>query len=260
MSAAEASVLERREGPVAWITLNRPEKRNALSRGMIAGLKSSLARADDDAEVRAIALEGAGGDFCAGADLREMEAMLAAPVMENLADADSLGELLLQIRRMRKPVVAVVRGRALAGGCGLATACDLVIAGQSARFGYPEVGIGFVPAMVMALLRRSVGEKRAFELICGGESIGAAEAERLGLVNRVAPDEELDARAGELLARLAGRSASALQLSKRLLYQQDGMSVEAAVRAGAEINAIARATDDARAGITRFTGSSDEGR
>ncbi|HEX6070797.1 MAG TPA: enoyl-CoA hydratase-related protein [Longimicrobiaceae bacterium] len=256
----DASVLERREGAAAWITLNRPEKRNALSRGMIAALKSALSRADGDAEVRVIALEGAGSDFCAGADLAEMKAMLAAPVLENLEDADALGELLLQIRRMRKPVVAVVRGRALAGGCGLATACDLVIAAESARFGYPEVGIGFVPAMVMALLRRSVGEKRAFELICGGEPVDAAEAERLGLVNRVAPDDQLAAHAGELLARLADRSPSALQLCKRLLYQQDGMSVEAAVRSGAEINAIARATEDARAGIARFTGSSGESR
>jgi methylglutaconyl-CoA hydratase len=260
LTAAAASVLERREGAVAWITLNRPEKRNALSRGLIAELKAALARADGDAEVRVIALEGAGGDFCAGADLAEMEAMLDASVVENLADADSLGELLLGMRRMRKPVVAVVRGRALAGGCGLATACDLVIAAESARFGYPEVAIGFVPAMVMALLRRSVGEKRAFELICVGDTIGAAEAERLGLVNRVAPDEELAARAGEMLATLASRSPSALQLSKRLLYQQDGMSVEAAVRSGAEINAIARATEDARSGISRFTGTSGESR
>ena len=260
MGGVDASVLVRREGAAAWITLNRPEKRNALSRGMIAALKSALSRADGDAEVRVIALEGAGSDFCAGADLAEMKAMLAAPVLENLEDADALGELLLQIRRMRKPVVAVVRGRALAGGCGLATACDLVIAAESARFGYPEVGIGFVPAMVMALLRRSVGEKRAFELICGGEPVDAAEAERLGLVNRVAPDDQLAAHAGELLATLASRSPSALQLCKRLLYQQDGMSVEAAVRSGAEINAIARATEDAREGIARFTGSSGESR
>lgn len=260
MTGAAPLVLERREGAVARIVLNRPDKRNALSRAMIAELGRALGEAESDDAVRVVALEGAGKDFCAGADLAEMQAMLSASTLENLADADALGDLLLRIRHAGKPVVAVVRGRALAGGCGLATACDLVIAGASARFGYPEVGIGFVPAMVMALLRRNVGEKRAFELIGLGEAIDAAEAERLGLVNRVFPDEELEARADELLAELAGRSASALRLCKRLLYQQDGMTVEAAVRSGAEINAIARATDDARAGIARFTGSAGEGR
>jgi methylglutaconyl-CoA hydratase len=247
-------VLARRDGGVAWLTLNRPEKRNALNRAMVVALGDALTAAEEDAEVRVIALEGAGKDFCAGADLAEMQALIDAPVVDNLADADALGELLLRLRRMRKPVVAVVRGRALAGGCGLATACDMVIAAQTARFGYPEVGIGFVPAMVLPLLRRSVGEKRTFELICLGESIGAAEAEQLGLVNRVFEDDELAVRAEEMLRTLASRSPSAVQLCKRFLYRQGEMSVEQAVRSGAEVNALARATPDAREGFSRFTG------
>jgi methylglutaconyl-CoA hydratase len=254
MTLVAGPVLSRREGAVAWLTLNRPEKRNALNSEIISELKRALVEAEDDDASRVVALEGAGKDFCAGADLVAMERLLGASPIDNLADADGLGDLFLQLRRMRKPVVAIVRGRALAGGCGLATACDLVLAAESSRFGYPEVAIGFVPAMVMAMLRRNVGEKRAFELICLGKAISAQEAERIGLVNQVHPDAELAARAGATISELATRSPSALQLCKRLLYQQDGMAFESAVRAGAEANAIARMTEDARAGIARFTG------
>src|SRR5690606_23849989 len=130
-------------------------------------------------------------------------------------------ELFLVLRRARKPVVALVTGRALAGGCGLATACDLVVAAEGASFGYPEVRIGFVPAVVSAMLRRSVPEKRAFELMALGEVVSAAEAARIGLVNRVFPDADYEARAGEFLAELASRSTAAVQLCKRVLYQQD---------------------------------------
>lgn len=172
--------------------------------------------------------------------------------MENLEDVDALAALFHLPRTMRKPVVALVRGRALAGGCGLATACDLVLAAESAQFGYPEVRIGFVPAMVMAILRRNVGEKRAFELIARGEPIGAAEAERLGLVNRVFADDAFAAETDAYLADLAERSASAVQLSKRLLYHADGMGFEAALRAGADVNVVARTTDDLKEGVRRF--------
>lgn len=242
------------EGGVAWITLNRPDRRNALNAALIAELGSAMTAADADDSVRVIAITGAGSDFCSGADLGELGALAEADVMENLADVDALAELFSTPRRLSKPVVAVVDGRALAGGCGLASACDLVLAAEGASFGYPEVRIGFVPAMVMAILRRSVGEKRAFELIVGGETIAAAEAERIGLVNRVFPDGALREKAGEYLSELATRSPSAVALSKRLLYHQDGMSFEAAIRAGADLNVLARMTEDTRAGISRFLG------
>ncbi|HYW09545.1 MAG TPA: enoyl-CoA hydratase-related protein, partial [Longimicrobium sp.] len=171
---------------------------------------------------------------------------------ENVDDVDELAELFLLPRRMRKPVVACVRGRALAGGCGLATACDMVLAAEGAQFGYPETGIGFVPAMVMAITRRNVSEKRAFDLLVGGRTIGAAEAERIGLINRVFPDDVFDAEVDAALLDLAARSPSAVQLSKRLLYNSDGMSFEAAIRAGADVNVVARATDDMKAGVARF--------
>lgn len=248
-------LLVRADQAVAWLSLNRPEKRNALSAALVLRLRAAVAEAEADDRIRVMAIRGEGKDFCAGADLAEIERASTTSVGENLADAESLGELFLLMRRSRKPVVAVVHGRALAGGCGLATACDLVLAAASARFGYPEVKIGFVAAMVMAILRRNLGEKRAFELLALGESIDAAAAERLGLVNRVFEDADLDAGASEFMRLLASRSSTALGLAKRLLYGQDGRGFEAAIRAGAEVNAIARLTEDARAGIASFTGS-----
>ncbi|HVH12623.1 MAG TPA: enoyl-CoA hydratase-related protein, partial [Longimicrobium sp.] len=204
------------DGAVRRLTLNRPDKRNALDAELVAALKTALREADADDGVRVVAIEGAGKDFCAGADLSALRRIAEASAMENLEDVDALAELFLLPRRMRKPVVACVRGRALAGGCGLATACDLVVAAQTAEFGYPEVKIGFVPAMVMAILRRNISEKRAFELVVGGRNIAAAEAERMGLVNQVWPDADFDRMRDAYLAELAGRSASAVQLSKRL--------------------------------------------
>jgi methylglutaconyl-CoA hydratase len=149
-------------------------------------------------------------------------------------------------------VVAVVRGRALAGGAGLAAACDMVLASESASFGYPETRIGFVPAMVTAIVRRNVSEKRAFELLVRGGTLTAAEAERIGLVNQVFPDETFSAEVDAVLADLAERSPSAVQLTKRLLYNTDAMGFEQALRAGADVNVVARATDDMRAGVARF--------
>lgn len=237
---------------VRRLVLNRPEKKNALDAALIDALSMELRAAEADDSVRVVALEGAGKDFCSGADLAGLREMLDAPVLENLADADRLADLFRGIRRLAKPVVAVVRGRALAGGCGLATACDLVVAEESARFGYPEVRIGFVPAMVAALLVRSVAEKRAFELITRGDTVSAAEAERIGLINRVFPDAEFDAASTAYLAELAERSPAAVQLCKRILYQQDGLPFESGLRVGAQLNVIARLTEESRAGVARF--------
>ncbi len=252
MTAGGEVLLVRREGGVARLTLNRPDKRNALDAALIAALKAELRAADDDPEVRVVAVEGAGRDFCSGADLSALRTIAEGGVMENLDDVEGLAELFLLPRRMRKPVVALVRGRALAGGCGLATACDLVLAAEGAQFGYPEVRIGFVPAMVMAILRRNVSEKRAFDLLVRAQPIAAAEAERIGLVNRVVADDAFAAEADALLAELAERSPSAVQLTKRLLYHSDAMGFEAAVRAGADLNVLARMTDDMQAGVRRF--------
>jgi methylglutaconyl-CoA hydratase len=241
-----------RAGRVGRATLSRPEKRNALDARLIAELKAAMRALDADPEVGVIVVDGAGKDFCSGADLSALRRIAGASVMENVDDVEELAELLRLPRRLRKPVVAAVRGRALAGGCGIATACDLVLAAESAQFGYPEVKIGFVPAMVAAITRRNVSEKRAFELLVGAETISAGEAERIGLVNRVFADDAFDAEVDAYCARLAERSASAVQLTKRLLYHADGMPFDAAVAAGADVNVVARMTDDMQAGVARF--------
>ncbi|HYY93873.1 MAG TPA: enoyl-CoA hydratase-related protein, partial [Pyrinomonadaceae bacterium] len=231
------------EGAVALVTLNRPEKRNALNDALVAGLKRALRDADEREDVRAVLITGAGADFCSGADLSALQKISESSAVENLEDAQSLSELFALIRRVRVPVVAAVRGRALAGGCGLATACDIVLAAASSRFGYPEVRIGFVPAMVMAILRRNVSEKRAFELITRGAEISAAEAERVGLVNHVFDDDAFESEVERYVAAFEQVSRSAVVLTKRLLYQMDGMSFDAALQAGADVNTIARMTE-----------------
>jgi methylglutaconyl-CoA hydratase len=240
------------EGAVARITLNRPAKRNALNDALVVGLKEALRRVEADDAVRVAVIAGAGTDFCSGADLSALQKISQSSVMENFEDAESLMELFALIRRVRVPVVAAVCGRALAGGCGLATACDIVLASASARFGYPEVKIGFVPAMVMAILRRNVSEKRAFELITRGAEINAIEAERYGLVNQVFDDEVFESEVENYVRGFATVSRSAVMLSKRLLYQMDAMTFDAALQAGVDINTIARLTDDCRQGIARF--------
>src|SRR5437763_5656425 len=203
------------EGAVALVTLNRPEKRNALNDALVAALKDALRDADAREQLRAVVITGAGADFCSGADLSALKKISEASVEENLEDARSLMELYALIRRVSVPVVAAVRGRALAGGRGLATACDIVLAASSARFGYPEVKIGFVPAMVMAILRRNVSEKRAFELITRGAEISAAEAERAGLVNQVFDDGDFESQVEAYVAGFERVSRSAVVLTKR---------------------------------------------
>jgi methylglutaconyl-CoA hydratase len=216
-------------------------------------LHAAFRRAEEDDDVRVVLLRGAGPDFCAGADLGQLERIAAgAGALENLDDAARLGELFVRIRRLEKPVIAAVHGHAFAGGAGLAGACDLVVAADGASFGYPEVRLGFVPAMVMAILRRSVGEKVAFELVARGDRIKAEEARRLGLVNQVFAAETFEEDALEYVRELAARPAAALRLIKRLLYGLDGASFEEGIARGAEVNVLARMTEEAREGVRRF--------
>jgi methylglutaconyl-CoA hydratase len=237
---------------VLTLTLDRPDKRNALDAALIDALSAGLERADLDAEVRVVALRGAGKDFCAGADLQELLDSAHCSPAENEASALRLGEIFLAIRRLPKPVVAVVQGRALAGGAGLATACDLALMGAGAQLGYPEIQRGFVPAMVMTLLRRLAGERAALDLVLTGRVLAADEARALGLVSRVVPDDRLEAESRAVLAALAAASPTALALTKRLFHELDGLGFEEGIRLGARVNAQARQTPDFREAIARF--------
>jgi methylglutaconyl-CoA hydratase len=253
VSAGEASVLRYGVADgIATLTLNRPEKRNALNAELVQALKDALGRAEADASVRVVALRGAGKDFCSGADLAEMERIAVMGLEENVEDARSLGALFRQMRAHPQPVVAVVYGRALAGGCGLASACDLVLARDDAEFGYPEVHLGFVPALVMTILRRKVGEGEAFHLVAQGDRFGAEEARRLGLVTRVFAADSFEADVIRYLERLAAKPASAVTMTKRLLYELDDLGFEAGLERAARVNAEARMTDACREGVRRF--------
>ncbi len=237
---------------VARITLNRPDKRNALDDGIVWEFKDALRAAADDDNVRVVLLGGAGKDFCSGADLASLQRVSEAGVEESMASARVMGELFIEMRRHPRPIIAAVRGRALAGGCGLATACDIILAAETAKFGYPEVNIGFIPAMVMAILRRSVSEKRAFELITRGEIITANTALEIGMINRVFADDHFDQLVETYVAQMTAKSASAVSLAKNLLYHMDGMTFETAIEAGVQLNAITRMTEDCKRGVERF--------
>jgi methylglutaconyl-CoA hydratase len=237
---------------IARIVLNRPDKRNALDAEIVGELREALSQSETDPAVRAVLLTGAGKDFCSGADLAALERVAQAGVLENIADARAMADLFTAMRHHPRPVIAAVRGRALAGGCGLATACDIVLSSESAQFGYPEVNIGFVAAMVMAILRRSMTEKAAFELVATGEIVSAARARELGIVQRVYTEAAFETEVEAYIAAVAAKPPAALSLTKSLLYEMDGLDFPAALEAGVQGNAIARMTEDCKQGIRRF--------
>ncbi|HEX6964598.1 MAG TPA: enoyl-CoA hydratase/isomerase family protein [Gemmatimonadaceae bacterium] len=241
-----------REGAVGRIVLARPEKKNALDEQAALELDQALHEFGDDPGVHVVLLTAQGDDFCAGADLAALEAMVDAAPEIHRRDAQALGRVFTSLRELPQPVVAAVRGRALAGGAGLASACDLVLAHEDAQFGYPEVRVGFVPAMVMTMLRRSVGEKRAFELVATGRVVSAREALELGLVSRVLTGAEFDAQVDAVVQQLARSAPNALHLTKQLFYALDRAGFHEGIALGVEANVAARATDDFREGVRRF--------
>jgi len=245
-------VLTETNNTVLTITLNRPERRNALNDELIAALKDALHEADADESLRAIVIRGAGKDFCSGADLSALQKIARASFEENLEDARSLGELYKLIRRVRQPVIAAVKGRALAGGFGLALACDVIFAHDEARFGFPEVKIGFVPAMVAAILRRNMTEKDAFATLTLGNEITAAELRKRGIVEAIIQGEDFDAEVIAIAKQYEKLSASAVQMTKRLLYDIDAKDFDSAIEHGAKVNAEARMTEDCQKGIAKF--------
>jgi methylglutaconyl-CoA hydratase len=247
-----------RTGAIGRITLARPEKKNALDYTAASELRESLGELAADASVRVVLLSADGGDFCAGADLAALHALLDASSIEQMRDAEALGDVFRMMREMPQVIVAAVRGRALAGGAGLATACDIVIAEEGARFGYPEVRVGFVPAMVMALLRRQVGEKRAFELVATGRQVSAGEALELGLVSRVVAAADFDAAVEQLVTELDALPAGALRSTKQLFYSLDDTNFADGIAKAIRVNVEARATDEFREGVRRFAPGKDK--
>ncbi|QSQ27748.1 enoyl-CoA hydratase/isomerase family protein [Pyxidicoccus parkwayensis] len=239
------------QGAQAHLTIDRPKARNALSPAVVRGLISGLERAEADAAVRVVVLTGAGEKvFCAGGDLGQMagdEGFLATHEGRR-----SYGKLLSRFQEARKPTVARVNGHALAGGLGLVLACDLAVAVEGADFGTPEIDVGLFPMMMMALLQRHVGRKRALELVLTGDRLPAREALALGLVNRVVPAAELDAAVGALAGKLAGKSQAVMALGRRAFFTAEDMPLPAALEYLASQLSLNVLADDAGEGISAF--------
>ncbi|MDQ7040424.1 MAG: enoyl-CoA hydratase-related protein [Rhodothermus sp.] len=246
------------EGPVATLTLNRPDKRNALSGPLVTALSQALQAMAEQETVRVVVLTGAGKAFSAGADLAELSRLQEATVEENLVDSERLAALFQQLAYYPKPLIARLNGHAIAGGCGLAIACDFTVAVAGAKLGFTEVRIGFVPAIVATFVLRRVGETVARDLLLRGRLIEAEEAVRLGLIHRVVLPEELDAVVQALARELATEtSPSAVALTRRLLADLPGLNLDAALAYATRVNALARGTADCKAGIRAFLEKQD---
>ena len=247
----DATILIADKGPVRTITLNRPERRNAMTPQMQLELIAALNEAAISG-CSALVLRGAGEVFCSGLDLSALQAMNDKSAAEHRADAERIARLFRTLYELNLPTIAAVRGAAVAGGTGLATICDFTLAEPAAKFGYTEVRIGFVPALVSAFLALQVGDKRARDLLLTGRLFDAAEAHRMGLVKEVLPPDELEGRIETLARTLAANSPASLAATKRLMAAQNKPWLDAAVALAMEASAQARETADFREGVAAF--------
>ncbi len=243
-------VLRDRADGVAWLTLNRPHARNALSVGLMAALQGALEEAAADSSVRVVVIAGTGSSFCAGHDLREIRADPSPAVYRSLFAQCS--HLMTSIVRLPKPVIAAVHGVATAAGCQLVASCDLAVAGQSARFATPGVNIGLFCSTPMVALSRAVGRKAAMEMLLTGEMIDAETARAIGLVNRVVPDGELTAAVASLAAQIASKSPLTLAIGKEAFYRQVELPLDEAYAYASEAMTRNMMAHDAEEGIDAF--------
>ncbi|MFZ0704911.1 MAG: enoyl-CoA hydratase-related protein [Candidatus Korobacteraceae bacterium] len=239
------------EGAISFVTLNRPDKRNAISYELIDELLKALGEiASSDASI--LILTGAGKAFCSGMDLDNLRAITSRSEQENLADSQAMAKMFRTLYEFPKVTIAAVNGPAIAGGCGLATLCDFTLASSEAKFGYTEVRIGFIPAIVSAFLIRQVGEKQARDLLLTGRIISAEEACRLGLATEMVPADQLLQRARELAADLLHNSPASLLATKRLLSNYSVAPLNDQLAAAVQENARIRTTDDFHEGVSSF--------
>jgi methylglutaconyl-CoA hydratase len=239
------------ESGIATITLNRPEKRNAISFELIDDLLRALQEVETS-DALVLILTGAGKAFCSGMDLENLKALVGRSAEQSLKDSETMARLFRSLYEFSKVTIAAVNGAAIAGGMGLALLCDFTLAVPEAKFGYTEVRIGFVPAIVSTFLLRQVGEKQARDLLLTGRIIGAEEASRMGLVNEIVAPENLMKRARELAAQLMENSPTSLRATKQLLTDHARSELEAQIEAALRENAAIRSTADFREGVTSF--------
>src|SRR5277367_2576547 len=234
-------------GQLATITFNRPEKRNAISARMISEIQSAL-DAVETSHARVAIITGAGKSFCAGMDLEMLSAIASQSSADNMEDSRRMAKMFRRIWSFSKPMIAAVNGHALAGGCGIATLCDFTIAVPEAKFGYTEVKIGFLPAIVSVFLTRQIGDKRARDLLLTGRLVEASEAKELGMVNEVVPADRLMPRVHEIADSLIAASPSSVTRAKRLLTCAAAPSLDADLERAVLENARMRCTPDFKEG------------
>lgn len=240
------------DGDIATIALTRPEKRNAISSQMISDLLAALEQAETSS-ARVVILTGSGKAFCAGMDLDELQALANThSLAKHLEDARRIAKMFYRLYSFPKPVIAAVNGAAIAGGCGLATLADITMAVPEAKFGYTEVRIGFLPALVAVFLRRQVGEKQARELLLTGKIIDAADALRMGLVNEIVTTGDVMDRARQVAEDILKCSPSSILQTKRLFHLHDEKLIRSELEVAIELNAEIRSTDDFREGLAAF--------
>lgn len=253
-----SAVLYHIENRIATITLNRPDKRNALSLELIYEFSEALSNAENDPTVKAVILKGNGNTFCSGADLDQLRAMQHASYEENLADSTKLKDLFKKIYTLKKVVIAQVEGYALAGGCGLATVCDFTFCTPESKFGYTEARIGFVPALVMVFLIRKIGEKKAGQLLLTADIIPASEAKEFGLVNYIEEKSAIENAVIDFTKKLISQnSTQSMAVTKAMLAEVQSKPLEDALDFAARQNALARSTQDCQRGIEAFLGKKD---
>jgi methylglutaconyl-CoA hydratase len=238
---------------IGFITLNRPEKRNALSQELVSELNAAFTKAEKDHEVKVIVLKANGEAFCSGADLGYLQQLQSFSIEDNLADSTKLKELFARIYSLSKVVIAQVQGHAIAGGCGLATVCDFIYSIPEAKFGYTEVKIGFVPAIVMVFLIRKIGEQRARQFLLTGSLVTATDALGHGLITKIATRDLIEDEVIDFAKKLiSSNSGQAMAATRRMIAEVQSMSLHDALNYAARMNADARGTNDCKKGIAAF--------
>ena len=240
------------EPPSALITLNRPQVRNALSPDLIAGFHAALDQVQQRDDVAAVIVTGEGTAFCGGADLRDLRDMTAQSAEQARRHSEGLLNFFHRVYEFPKPVIAAVNGPAIAGGCGLASVCDIVLAAEDAVFGYTESKVGFVPALVAVFLVRICGEKKARELLLTGRLFSAEEAQEIGLVNDLVAKESLLQKARELAEEISRNSPTSVKLTKELMSDLQGLSLKEGLRVALQLNTLIRTSEDFKEGVSAF--------
>ncbi len=240
-----------KENKVGILTLNRPEKRNALNPELVSQLKNKLSEIKDDNDVKILIITGEGKSFCSGADLKYLNSIKEFSAIENEKDSESLAQLFLDIYNFPVPTIAAVNGAAIAGGCGLANVCDFIIADKNnAKFGYSEVKIGFIPAIVSIFLIKKIGEGKARQLLLTGDIVDADKAKSLGLVDYLAEDALTDAKT--FANKLIANSSLSMKLTKKMISDISNLNIKEAIDYCIRLNTISRSSEDFKKGIESF--------